>query len=643
MKPRINNIRFEVNRNIIRLHWQMTAINGLLWWRFKTLIIRVYVEPDKISLPVSTLHHMDAANNEITYGYETSAMILTGTRTETKKAFRPAGKYSSQHGSWYEIKIDVNRENVAKDADTIAPFLEWNVETNTDFTIAVEFGHASKKGFVSDTELVRYHHNLNQIDEYLKQLKHYVQVYLDWQIISPLDIGGSSQRQKPMLNLRFSPRLAKHLKNMPFESFEKVFEQLDNRILLLGEPGAGKTITSLLLVEDAIVARENNPKAPLPFHVRIPDWIKEQLPLHEWLAKETPLSPDVVNQLLASGDCLLVLDGLDELGSERYENDEKGQQRRYDPRKRFIALVNKLSPKIQLLITCRIEDYDEIGTEVENIGGKVTLKRLQDSQIRDYLYSTESTKQLCDALKSEPDLLDVARTPLLLSLFAFAFKDLPEEIRNLKDLTQSELRDVIFEQYIQRRYDHEAEQYTLRGENPSMAFDTVFITACSYAMMDYMAQIFFGMWKTEGEFITKDKYHKAVSNIGKESFLALKDKVNKIPVDVRKFLVKLQILTSDSQVTFYHLSLRDYLAYYSLLSGIVSVCDNLNIIFLHTANNLGDYKLVRDLEEYLQSNKKTVDCDRTESEMALQALEKLGTPEALEAVRKWREENNITG
>lgn len=51
---------------------------------------------------------------------------------------------------------------------------------------------------------------------------------------------------------------------------------------------------------------------------------------------------------------------------------------------------------------------------------------------------------------------EVARIPLLLSLFAFAFKDLGEDARDLHNLTRGDVRDKIFETYVKRRYEREA-------------------------------------------------------------------------------------------------------------------------------------------------------------------------------------------
>jgi len=84
----------------------------------------------------------------------------------------------------------------------------------------------------------------------------------------------------------------------------------------------------------------------------------------------------------------------------------------------------------------------------------VTLQPLSDAQIQAYL---SETPDLWAALEADAALREMARTPLLMSLFAFAYRDQGAEAAQLRDLRNSpgDLRDAIFEQYVKRRYAHE--------------------------------------------------------------------------------------------------------------------------------------------------------------------------------------------
>ncbi len=250
--------------------------------------------------------------------------------------------------------------------------------------------------------------------------------------------------------------------------FRKVFDYFDGRVLLLGEPGAGKTISLLHFGRDAVVQRIQDPTKPLPVLAIIPTWDAEkQTLLGEWLANAYGAPPDVA-RIVSEGRALLLLDGLDELGSEREEPNPEDTQKpkRYDPRQRFVGIVPANN---QVIVTCRVKDYEEIGEKIA-LKGAVTLQQLTDTQIRDYL--SAEVPDLWAALEADEELRDVARTPLLLSLFAFGYKDQGEETAKLRNLRESpgELRDAIFARYVRRRYQHEARKLQFRHPPEEMPF-----------------------------------------------------------------------------------------------------------------------------------------------------------------------------
>jgi len=100
----------------------------------------------------------------------------------------------------------------------------------------------------------------------------------------------------------------------------------------------------------------------------------------------------------------------------------------------------------------------------------VTLQNLTDPQIRDYL--SADVPDLWAALEADEELRDVVRTPLLLSLFAFGYKDQGEEAAKLRDLRASpgDLRDAIFGEYVRERYEHEERKLKLRKPPEKMPF-----------------------------------------------------------------------------------------------------------------------------------------------------------------------------
>ena len=112
----------------------------------------------------------------------------------------------------------------------------------------------------------------------------------------------------------------------------------------------------------------------------------------------------------------------DELGAVR--EDSKTREK-YDPRLRFLEVMPTSS---QVVISCRVKEYHDIGAKMA-VNGAVTLQPLDDLQLKQYL---QNLPYLWDMLQEDDNLRQVARTPLLLSLFGYAFAGLAEEAKQLQ-------------------------------------------------------------------------------------------------------------------------------------------------------------------------------------------------------------------
>ncbi len=245
-----------------------------------------------------------------------------------------------------------------------------------------------------------------------------------------------------------------------YNDFGQAFRHYDGRVLMLGEPGAGKSITLLHFGRDAVVRRMNDPSLPLPILAIIPE---KQKPLLDWLSSMYGTPPNA-EKVIREGKALLLLDGLDELGSEREEQKPDGTKQRYDPRLRFMDELRQLSEetKNQILVTCRRKDYEQIGSRIA-LNKAVTLKPLDVDQIRLYL---AEFPELWEAVQTDDNLRHMLTTPLLISIFAFAYQDNlnGEERTQLSHLKDAgDVRDKIFEMYVRKRYEHEERKLRLNG------------------------------------------------------------------------------------------------------------------------------------------------------------------------------------
>ncbi|MBZ0317734.1 MAG: HEAT repeat domain-containing protein, partial [Anaerolineae bacterium] len=246
---------------------------------------------------------------------------------------------------------------------------------------------------------------------------------------------------------------------------------------------------------------------------------------------------------------LLLLDGLDELGGERPVDPKNPEGEKFDPRQRFLEA---LPTNNQILVTCRRQDYVEIGSKAK-LNGAITLQPLSEAQIAAYLRGTQA---LWQAVQNDDGLREMAKTPLLLSFFAFAYQDHPEEAEQLTNLADSpgDLRDAIFERYVRERYEHEARKLRMRGEE--MAYSL----AATCDILSYLAAT-----SLKNTFLQSEN-ERVENQFGRWEIEFVPQSVVGEPVDVDEFVkqaISINLLFSSEPhwLHFTHLLLRDYFAW----------------------------------------------------------------------------------
>jgi HEAT repeat protein len=278
----------------------------------------------------------------------------------------------------------------------------------------------------------------------------------------PLSMRDASHATSvPPLPVAFKSRVLHHnlsVSTAPperrFDDFNQGCAAFDGRVLLLGEPGAGKTTILLAFARAKAITRLVYPAAPLPVYAPLASWDGES-ELADWLARTTGLEAAALRTEIAAKRALLILDGLDEMAVQLPDSSKPDRPRR-DFRVEFLARLQSI--QTPTVVSCRVKDYHDIvarGGEKIPLNGAVTLQPLTTEHIKAYL---KDQPELWDALQADADLLDAARTPLLLSLLAFGYRDSTADDRaQLRDLSRSpdDLRDRLFERYIAERYEHE--------------------------------------------------------------------------------------------------------------------------------------------------------------------------------------------
>lgn len=322
--------------------------------------------------------------------------------------------------------------------------------------------------------------------------------------------------------------------NVQFNNFHESVEYYKGRVLLLGEPGGGKTTTLMAYAREAVAHRLEDSSLPLPLLAPISSWDTRYTSIEEWLCEIiTLVEPEEIIRHIAQGKALLILDGLDELGVSQTDVYETGT----DARHHFVDAFAHCSLTNQAIVSCRLHDYEEMGERIVLRGG-VVLHPLDDTQIAEYLVEQPD---LLAAIRADVSLQEMVRTPLLLSLLTFAYGGMGDQARNLRDLshTPADLRNAIFKSYVERRYEREQMRV-----NISLAYPLERM----YAVLGHVAMLDTTHWK-ENEIPAH------------QIALVLQEE----PVDFLAQAMRLHVLMlqSEEQQTyrFIHLLLRDYFAF----------------------------------------------------------------------------------
>jgi hypothetical protein len=195
-------------------------------------------------------------------------------------------------------------------------------------------------------------------------------------------------------------------------------EATRGRLLILGAPGSGKT-TVLLQIAEALVARaEADPGEPIPALFNLSSWRDEHQSLAPWLVGELKLRygvrTDHGTKWLDERHLVPLLDGLDEVPPEHQDACVRAInafQAEYRPR--------------HLVVCCRLAEYENLQSKLQ-LNTAVRLLPLDDGQIVDY-FVRAGCQDLWTSISGDLHIVALARSPLLLTMFALAYEEISNE------------------------------------------------------------------------------------------------------------------------------------------------------------------------------------------------------------------------
>jgi DNA-binding SARP family transcriptional activator len=237
------------------------------------------------------------------------------------------------------------------------------------------------------------------------------------------------------------------------------------QMVVLGEPGAGKTVMAMLLTLGLLTDPE--PDEPVPVLLSLSSWRPDQEHLHTWLARmlvaEYPGLANVTaygraaaTRLVADGRIMPVLDGLDEMpaGSHAAAID---------------AIDRAAAGGGPIVVTCRAAEYERAVRSAGVMLAGATVVEIEPVELDaaiTFLTAREphgSTRwqPVIAHLREHPAgaLAQALRTPLMVDLARTAYRDPATDPADLCDRTRfpdsATCQEHLLDQYLPAVYTHQ--------------------------------------------------------------------------------------------------------------------------------------------------------------------------------------------
>lgn len=222
------------------------------------------------------------------------------------------------------------------------------------------------------------------------------------------------------------------------------YVEANDRVVILGGPGAGKTtflkFLALAYIDKAIFDKSNLKRSKLPFFVPLPVFYRGDRSIFDFILdpikeKTNEHSLSFLTRLLDSGSAVVLLDSLDEVPKSE--------------RPKVVARIREFSsrfPHTKVVLSCRTADFNE---PLESFC-EVEIAKLDKGSVHKIVRAwfhddAKKARELCAVIDHEKGVSSLTETPLLLSLLCIQFRHdllLPKrKVELFKRCSEALLRD----------------------------------------------------------------------------------------------------------------------------------------------------------------------------------------------------------
>jgi len=200
------------------------------------------------------------------------------------------------------------------------------------------------------------------------------------------------------------------------KDINEIFYEADRSLLILGESGAGKTITLLKVARSLIELAEHDPSQPVPVVLSFASWGEKRTSIEEWVTNELTTKYQIPRKIgrvwMDDNALILLMDDLDEIPS-RYLPDA-------------IHAINEFRENYGLtgIILCsQVNAYVSAGVRLK-FGGAIELQPLTLEQVDSYLAKRGPPgEKLRATIQKDAALIKISQSPLWLNVMCISYQD----------------------------------------------------------------------------------------------------------------------------------------------------------------------------------------------------------------------------